>query len=91
MTKAEKRTGPARLGFVEIAFIVAGLVVIGLGIYGIVRPNLLMPANKENLEIGGQRVVMETRRVVALPRPLSGMVIVCGVGLILLGIPKNTR
>jgi hypothetical protein len=80
---------PARLGWVEITFILGGLAVMALGIYGIARPNLVMPAKKENLEIGGQRVVMETRRVVALPRPLSGMVIVCGVGLIVLGIPRK--
>jgi hypothetical protein len=80
---------PARLGWVEITFILGGLAVMAMGIYGIVRPNLVMPAKKQNLEIGGQRVVMETRRVVALPRPLSGMVIVCGVGLIVLGIPRK--
>jgi hypothetical protein len=89
VTKSKKATGFAGLGLRSIAFIIAGLAVIGLGIYGIARPNLLMPAKKQDLEISGQRVVMETRRVVALPRPLSGMVIVCGVGLILLGIPKK--
>jgi hypothetical protein len=89
VTKTAKSSISARLGWVEIAFILGGLVVIALGIYGMVRPNLLMPSKKQNLEIGGQRVVMETRRVVALPRPLSGMVVVCGIGLILLGIPKK--
>jgi hypothetical protein len=89
--KSDERTGPPRRSLADIGFVVAGLVVIGLGIYGIIRPNLLMPAKKQDLEIGGQRVVMETRRIVALPRPLSGMVIVCGVGLILLGIPRKTR
>jgi hypothetical protein len=87
MTKTDKRA--TRLSWVEIAFIAGGLVVIGLGIYGMVRPNLLMPAKKQELEIAGQRVLMETHRVVTLPRPLSGMVIVGGVGLILLGIPKK--
>lgn len=55
------------------------------------RPNLLMPAKRETLQIAGQKVVMETRRVVTIPRPLSGLVIVSGGGLILLGIQKRRR
>jgi len=63
--------------------------MILLGIYAMIRPNLLMPAKRETLQIAGQKVVMETRRIVAIPRPLSGMFIACGGGLILLGVPKR--
>lgn len=66
----------------------AGVLVILLGLYGMIRPNLLMPAKREDVQIGGQRVVMETRRVVAIPRPLSGLLIFCGVGLTFMGVQK---
>jgi hypothetical protein len=67
----------------------AGVLLILLGAYGIFRPNLLMPGKRQDLQIGGQRVVMETRRVVEVPRPLSGLVIFSGIGLVLLGLQKR--
>jgi len=81
----------AKLSMPEMLFIGAGVLLIVLGIYAIRRPNLLMPAKRETLQIAGQKVVMETRRVVTIPRPLSGLVIVSGGGLILLGIQKRRR
>jgi len=78
-----------QLSVAEILFIGAGVLVILLGIYAMARPNLLLPAKRETLQIAGQKVVMETRRVVTIPRPLSGLFIVCGGGLILLGVPKR--
>lgn len=81
----------AKLSMAEMLFIGAGVLLIVLGIYAIRRPNLLMPAKRETLQIAGQKVVMETRRVVAIPRPLSGLIIVSGGGLILLGIQKRRR
>ena len=67
------------------------MLLIVLGIYAMARPTLLLPAKRETLQIAGQKVVMETRRVVAVPRPLSGLIIVSGGGLILLGIPKRPK
>jgi hypothetical protein len=68
--------------------VAAGVLVIALGVYGLVRPNLLMPAKRQTLQIAGQNVVMETRRIVAIPRPLSGLLIFGGLGLILMGIQR---
>lgn len=65
-----------------------GIAVMALGLYAMIRPNLLMPAKRENLQIGGQKVLMETRRVVEIPRPLSGLLIFCGVGLVFMGLQK---
>lgn len=67
------------------AFVTGGVVLILLGSYALIRPNVLMRAKRENLQIGGQKVVMETRRVVMIPRPLSGLVVISGFGLLLLG------
>lgn len=68
--------------------VLGGIVLILAGIYGLIRPNILMPAKREKLQIAGQEVQMETRRVVGVPRPLSGMVILSGVALILLSVQK---
>lgn len=68
--------------------IVGGVAVILLGIYALVRPNILMPAKRQTLQIAGQEVKMETRRIVAVPRPLSSLVILSGIALILLSTQK---
>ncbi|MGD0962948.1 MAG: hypothetical protein ABSA57_03490 [Candidatus Acidiferrales bacterium] len=65
-------------------FVLGGVVLILLGIGALIRPNVMMPAKRQDLMIQGQRVKIETRRVVAIPRPLSALVIVCGMGFILL-------
>jgi hypothetical protein len=65
-------------------FVVGGVALILLGIIALIRPNVLMPAKRQDLVIQGQRVKIETRRVVAVPRPLSALLIVCGIGFILL-------
>ena len=65
-------------------FVLGGVVLVLLGIGAMIRPNILMPAKRQDLIIQGQAVKIETRRIVAVPRPLSALVIVCGVGLILL-------
>ncbi len=58
------------------------LIVLGIG--ALIRPNVMMPAKRQDLVIQGQNVKIETRRVVAIPRPLSILVILCGAGFILL-------
>lgn len=82
------KPGPKAFDMRTTIFASGGVVLIVLGIYGMFHPNLLMPAKRENLQIGGQKVVMETRRVIDIPRPLSGLVIFAGIGLLLLGAQK---
>jgi hypothetical protein len=86
--KNEPKRRP-QLRVAEILFIGAGMLLILLGIYTMARPNLLLPAKRETLQIAGQKVMMETRRVMAIPRLLSGLVIVTGGGLILLGVSNR--
>jgi hypothetical protein len=65
-------------------FTLGGVVLILLGIGALIRPNVMMPAKRGDLIIQGQRVKIETRRVVAIPRPFSALIVVCGVLFILL-------
>lgn len=65
--------------------IVIGAVLMVLGIAALVHPRLDMPAKKTEVQVLGQKLLVETRRVVEIPPILSGLLIVAGVGLIVLG------
>ena len=45
-----------------------GVLFVVLGIAGLAHPNVVMPAKKQELEIAGNKVIMETRRVVEIPK-----------------------
>jgi len=47
-----------------------------------------MPARKTEVEVVGQRLLIETRRIVTIPPILSGLLIVAGIGLMVLGPRK---
>ncbi len=47
-----------------------------------------MPAQKTEVQVGGQKLLIETRRIVTIPPILSGLVMVAGIGLMLLGPRK---
>jgi hypothetical protein len=70
-------------------FILAGVVLILLAVFALVRPNVMMPAKRQDLIIHGQPVKIETRRIVEIPRPLSALVLVCGIGFIFLRNQKR--
>jgi hypothetical protein len=69
-------------------FVLGGIVLILAGVYALVRPNIVMPAQRQTLQISGHEVQLETRRIVAVPRPLGALVILSGVALILLRTQK---
>ena len=55
-----------------------GVLFIVLGIAGLAHPNVMMPAKKQEIEIAGSRVTMETRRVVTIPKILGVLLVVAG-------------
>jgi hypothetical protein len=55
-----------------------GILFIVLGIAGLAHPNVVMPAKKQEIEIAGSRVIMETRRVVTIPKILGVLLVVAG-------------
>jgi hypothetical protein len=69
-------------------FVLFGVVLIVAGAYALIRPNVMMPAQRQKLEIAGHEVEMETRRIIPVPRPMSGLLILSGVALILLSTQK---
>jgi hypothetical protein len=61
-----------------------GALLVALGIAGLVHPNVVMPAKKQELQIAGTKVIMETRRVIAIPVVLGVLVIVAGSAALVL-------
>jgi uncharacterized membrane protein YdcZ (DUF606 family) len=57
---------------------IVGVLFVVLGIAGLVHPNVVMPAKKQEIEIAGSRVIMETRRVVEIPKILGVLLVVAG-------------
>jgi hypothetical protein len=70
------------LKFNSLAII--GVLIIGLGIAGLVHPNIVMPAKKQDVEIAGTRVIMETRRVITIPGVLGVLIVLAGGAALLL-------
>lgn len=89
MSQANRGNKQAQHKLKLTLLIASGVLLMLFGIYAAVRPNLVMPAKRQELQIGGQKVEIETRRIVAIPRPLSGLVIVAGLGLILISMVRE--
>jgi hypothetical protein len=63
-------------------FAIAGALFVLLGIAGFVHPRILMPGKQEDVRVGEQRMIVETRRVVTIPPILSGFLVLAGGGLL---------
>lgn len=66
-----------------------GALLILLGLAALVHPRLKMPAHKTEVEVIGQKLEIETQRIITIPGIVSGLVIVAGAGLILLDTRKR--
>jgi hypothetical protein len=64
---------------------VIGVLFILLGLLALIHPRIQMPARKTEVEVAGQRLLIETRRIVTIPSILSGLLIVAGASLMILG------
>jgi hypothetical protein len=70
-------------------FVVLGVLLIGCGIAALIHPNLSMPSRKRELQISGEKVIMETTRIVELPRVFSVLLLLAGGSLIFLSTRKT--
>ena len=74
------------------SLVIFGVLFIALGIAGLVHPNVVMPGKKQELEIAGNKVIMETRRVVELPKILGVLLVVAGGAILFLSqVNPNLR
>ncbi len=70
-------------------FVVLGVLLIGCGIAALIHPNLSMPSKKRELQISGEKVIMETTRIVELPKVFSVLLLLAGGSLIFLSTRKT--
>jgi hypothetical protein len=70
-------------------FVVLGILLIGCGIAALIHPNLSMPSRKRELQISGEKVIMETTRIVELPKVFSVLLLLAGGSLIFLSTRKT--
>lgn len=64
---------------------VFGVILVVVAIIALIRPSWALPAKKHEEMIANQRVLIETRRVVSIPRAASAVELVLGLGLIFFG------
>jgi hypothetical protein len=67
---------------------IVGVLLIAGGIAALVRPQVSMPAKKQEVQIGEGKAIIETRRIVTFPRPFSVLLILAGVGQIFFSCRK---
>jgi hypothetical protein len=71
----------------------AGIVLVILGAAALIHPELSMSAKREEIiqiiQIGPDKVQIDTRRIIDIPRIFSGMIVLAGGGLLLLGTKKG--
>jgi uncharacterized membrane protein YdcZ (DUF606 family) len=70
-------------------FVVLGILLIGCGIAALIHPNLSMPSKKQEVVIDSQKAIVETTRIVELPRVFSVLLLIAGGSLIFLSTRKT--
>jgi hypothetical protein len=68
-----------------------GVLFLVLGVVALIHPNFALPGKKDEVMIADQKVVIETRRIISIPRLASGIEVVLGIGLIFFGSRKPPR
>jgi len=70
-------------------FVVLGVLLIGCGIAALIHPNLSMPSKKQEVVIDSQKAIVETTRIVELPKVFSVLLLLAGGSLIFLSTRKT--
>jgi hypothetical protein len=70
---------------------IVGILLVVAGIAALIHPQMSMPAKKEEIQVGPGKAIIETRRIVTIPRPFSALLIFAGVGQIFLVCRVRSR
>jgi hypothetical protein len=68
-----------------------GVLFLVLGVVALIHPNFALRGKKDEVMIADQKVLIETRRIISIPRLASGIEVVLGIGLIFFGSRKPSR
>ena len=69
-------------------YVVMGTLFIALGIAALIHPNLSMPSKKKEMEISGVRTIIETTRIIQIPKVFGVLLLVAGGSFIFLSTRK---
>jgi hypothetical protein len=69
-------------------YVIVGIVFVLLGLAALIHPRLEMPAQRSEVQIGSQKIKLETRRIVTIPPAIGGLLALAGAGVIFLGARK---
>jgi len=69
-------------------FVVMGVLFLALGVAALVHPSLNMPSKKKEMEIAGERTIIETTRIIQIPRVFGVLLLVAGGSFIFLSTRK---
>ncbi|HUJ33388.1 MAG TPA: hypothetical protein VLY23_19050 [Candidatus Acidoferrum sp.] len=65
-----------------------GALFFLMGVVAMIHPNFVLPGKKDEVTSANQRTVIETHRVISVPRAASGAEIALGIGLMIVGSRK---
>ena len=66
-----------------------GIVLMLIGAATLIEPEVKMPSNRREVDVAGQKLIINTRRIVTVPPVLGGLVIVIGAGMVFVGAQKK--
>lgn len=70
-------------------FLVIGILLIASGIAALIHPNLSMPSKKSEVQIGTLKTIIETTRIIEIPKVFSVLLIIAGSSLVFLSTRKT--
>lgn len=70
------------------AYTIFGVLFFLAGVVALIHPNFVLAGQKTHVTIANQDVLMETSRVVSIPRVASAIEVVLGLGLVFFGSRK---
>jgi hypothetical protein len=69
-------------------YVIMGILFIALGIAALVHPNVSMPSKKSEIEIAGTKTIIETTRIIEIPKVFAILLLVAGGSFIFLSTAK---
>ncbi len=70
------------------AYTILGILFFVLGLVALIHPNFALPGKQQQVTVAGQHLVIQTSRVISIPRAASAAEVVLGLGLIFFGSRK---
>lgn len=69
-------------------YTVFGVLFAALGVTALVHPNFVLPGKKSELVVENQKVLIETSRIISVPRVVSASEVALGIGMAFFGSRK---